>query len=58
MKQPKTSVALLITAIVMIAASAMATPGGPQDVPDSGSTSMLLASSLMGLAAVKRWIWR
>jgi hypothetical protein len=55
MKQPKTSVALLIAAIVMVTGSAMALP---PDVPDTASTSMLLASSLAALAVVKRWIRR
>jgi hypothetical protein len=47
---------LLIAAIVMVTGSVMAAP--PVDSPDAASTSMLLAGSLMGLAAVKRWIAR
>ena len=57
MKHSSTYAGLLIAAIVMVAGSAMA-GGGPPEVPDGGSTSLLLAGSLMGLAAVKRRIWR
>jgi hypothetical protein len=62
MKQKNTSVALLIAAFVMVTCSVMANGGppngGPPSVPDASSTSVLLAGSLMGLAAAKRWIWR
>ena len=57
MKHSSTYAGLLIAAIVMVAGSAMASPP-PPTVPDTASTSVLLAGSLMGLAAVKRWIWR
>ena len=58
MKHSSTYAGLLIAAIVLVAGSAMASPPVPSPVPDTASTSMLLAGSLMGLAAVKRWIWR
>lgn len=59
MKQKSTSVVLLVAAIVMVAGSVMAGNSGLGSyVPDGSSTSVLLAGSLMGLAAVKRWIWR
>ena len=56
MKHSSTYAGLLIAAIVMVAGSAMAAP--PPDVPDTASTSVLLTGALVGLAAVKRWIWR
>ena len=48
---------LLIATIVFVAGSAIAIPP-PAPVPDAGSTSILLGASVMGLAAIKRFIKR
>lgn len=52
-----TGLGLLIAAIVMVASGAMAAPP-PPSVPDAGSSGLLLAGALAGLAAVKRWLRR
>ena len=48
---------LLIAAIVMVVSSAAALPP-PTNVPDAGSTGLLLAGAFAGLAAVRRWLGR
>lgn len=58
MKHSNACIPLITAALVLIATSTMATPEVPNNVPDAGSTSVLLASALIAVATVKRWIAR
>lgn len=49
---------LLIGVIVFSVGTAMAMGPPPQSAPEVGSTSLLLGLSVMGLAALKRFIKR
>jgi hypothetical protein len=48
---------LLVATLVFVAGTAGALPP-PAPAPDAGSTSLLLGLSVMGLAAIKRFIRR
>jgi len=58
MKSSNTYLAILIVTLVFVAGTAMAIPPPPVGTPDVASTSGLLACSMMGLMAVKRFFRR
>ena len=60
MKNSTPYIAILTVVLAFVAGNAFAgvPPPSPSPVPDAGSTSLLLGFSVMGLAAVKRFVKR
>ncbi len=58
MKKSTPYIAILTVVLAFVAGNAFAGVPPPAPVPDAGSTSLLLGFSVMGLAAVKRFIKR
>jgi hypothetical protein len=55
MQNSKLSIGLLILAIVMVTGTSFATPP-PPNVPDAGSSALLMSMAFAGLAAVRKFI--
>jgi|GEM_PF-5588765 len=56
MKSNTLSLSLLTVAFVMVVASLQASPGPAPQVPDAGSSAMLMTAGIAGIAFVKRFM--